>query len=481
MSQHETHPLDERFRTALGQAERTPPPAVWQAVKAGRTGRRAGWFWRGWVVLAGIMLLMGGVSAYHLLASRHSNKDHTAQAASTPTLVTLAGEEALAPMHHSALRPGGEQREHMGAENPEQTSSTTGLLVNREHDDGAHEQKLGKGSFNGREAAPITTLRTVAPPRSQVPTGAVAINEPAAQVVLRADIGTGPEQTHQQEHGITTGADAEWMLPLRPIGTIPPEKLVRWQRLPDHPYVLRKGEWWLGAAIGAYTLRDEWRGTNRALVDALNNSSAPTRTWSLGAEISRQWRSGWSLRSGVHLERSEQQLSHQDRRVYVEQEITTYYVTLNTQVFQSSVDTVTTVTTEDRSTTGSVQRSMMRIPLELGYERGFGRWLVSLQGGLAVELTKARGATITVIDQEGSLASRPSEAAILRSRYPAQLLGSASLRGGYLINEHWRLWAGPSYMQAILPLGSDPGAHISPQRWGLLFGVSRSINCTRKP
>lgn len=481
MSQHEIHPLDERFRTVLGQAERTPPPAVWAAVQAERKGRRAGWIWRGWVLLAGLVLLFGGVSAYHLISGRNARKSGNTTLASSRPAPIPGMDNGVAPERHTlSSDPLGSRAMREGATSGGWMAPTNERTAMERYRDTSppqkHDTNVDTGPQDLLDGARSTTEvqeRHTAPPQGGNAQEVVALTgDPEATPLVAPGAEEGPQRSV---------VDATWLHPLSPNSAGPANKQPYWRQLPEHRYVIRNGNWWLGATLGAYTLQDEWRGTDERLVEALNNSDAPIGTWALGLELGRQWNSGWSIRGGLHLERSEQQLSHQDRRVFVEQEITTYYVTLNTQIFLSNVDTVTTVTTEDRSTSGNVQRSMLRVPLEIGHQWGLGRWTIGLQGGFAMEWTRAQGSSLMMIDGEGSLASLPAAPSLLRSRYPTQLLGVAGLRGGYLINEHWLLWAGPNYMNALLALGTEPIAYASQQRWGLLFGISRSINCKHDP
>ena len=240
------------------------------------------------------------------------------------------------------------------------------------------------------------------------------------------------------------------------------------------PYVLPKAEWWIGVRATALNEQVTWQGDQERLVNALNAAEPATTNWALGLMGGRTWRSGFQIGAGLLYERSERAFSAIDRQVTVDQEVNTYYVTLNSEVFVSQVDTITTVITVEQAVPTSQQRSLLRIPIEVGW--AFDLWRLQLvpKAGLALDLHLQRDGT--VLNMEGAdgqlVATRPSDA-VLRQRQPDVLLVTAGFDIGFALNEHWSMNIGPQMMwtAAALTRSTDQPQGL-PQRAGIGFGLT---------
>jgi hypothetical protein len=228
----------------------------------------------------------------------------------------------------------------------------------------------------------------------------------------------------------------------------------------------------LGASIGFNDVRLLWTGDDERLANALDDSEAVHSTVSPGVAFGRTWLSGWGLSTGVFLERSERYFEHTERSSTVETALLTYIVTLNTQVFVSNVDTVESVSTTERHTSGVNRRTALRIPFEASWQRRARRWSYGLRAGAAVEFTRAEHAlSLDLQGQDGRLVATDLSGEAIDGRYPTALLLTAGLEVGYLFHERWSLHAGPAYMRGVTPLEDTAPVHALPERLGLQFGL----------
>src|SRR5690606_6324754 len=105
-------------------------------------------------------------------------------------------------------------------------------------------------------------------------------------------------------------------------------------------------------------------GDDEELVKALQKTEARTSTFAPGLMLERKWHSGWGFGAGIFHERSEQQFQFVDKRTLVTEEVITWLVTLDSEVFISDQDTLRSYTTTEKTYSGSNRRSITRIPVE---------------------------------------------------------------------------------------------------------------------
>ena len=479
MSHQEQHPLDERFRQVLQHAEAAPPPAVWEAVKQAQEGgkRRAAW-WRWSLPALAILLLTGVTATYFALRSPGTAEERARQAATSQEAVhahlLLADTDTQAAPTATGFS--------MAAEFSSTKDERAAVLI---APDVVHATKPAKAMST---PPALSEIGGAVPGEVQVQgagevgsaaavRGSTTKNEDLVSTVLST---TADPFVDDLE---TTKGAAETPVPITDMGV--DRLLIRAPRFPfavhgtlpnsvpkPAPYLLPHGEWWLAPVVGVYSVRDRWRGEDRSLVQALEQATGTTTAWAFGLAAGRQWRSGFGLSTGLLTERTESQLYHRDTRVQVEQEITTYLVTLNTQVFISDADTVTIVTADDRSSSGLQRRTAWRVPLDLHKRWSIGRLQVGLHGGLALEWTTVQGASLVAADAEGGLVAADPGAAEFRARNPTALLGNVGAELGWMLNERWTLWVDPVYMSGVSALARTSVAYTLPQRWGIQFGLA---------
>lgn len=139
-------------------------------------------------------------------------------------------------------------------------------------------------------------------------------------------------------------------------------------------YVLPAGEWWVAAQVGWYDVRRQWSGTDATLEQALNASKpGPRRSvlvrWS-GAPGVQYWPLDRWRSTSARNKRSATWIVGPG----LIGEITTSVVTLDTQVFVSNLDTITTTTFDERLAEGMDERSVLRIPIEGHWRGSWRRW-----------------------------------------------------------------------------------------------------------
>lgn len=496
MSNREEHPLDEQFRRALAHAEVPPPPQVWRGVQRGLAARSGGMAWWArrlpWLLLllalVTLPLLLKGPTEHTALALG----DEAAQEASirppahAPEPMSKAHERnstPIAPTNSPATAPAGMATVALHAKAASPATGTS--LPNK------------KAEANADDA--------VDPYHDDAATGVLAqwlpghtANESASRTTTQATDPTDPA-TDPQIAESTTGAahdraakvastsnehdvgglgafrlDVRQALLDRTMLSATPQGGVRQQ-----PYVLPKGEWWVAAVGGRYDVQRRWAGTDAGLANALQGTETPGATLGLGLLVGHEQRNGWGLSTGLFLERSEQQFRHVDRQVNVEEEIITYLVTLNTQVFVSDVDTLLMITTEETTTKGVNRMHTTRIPLQVHWRGQQGRWSLGAHAGLALEWTRVRhGLSLQRDASDGRPVAAPLHTNELRSRYPVQLIALAGAELGHMLHERWFLHAGPVY-QLGHALGSAP-VRASATRWGLQVRLAHHFT-TRHP
>ena len=233
-------------------------------------------------------------------------------------------------------------------------------------------------------------------------------------------------------------------------------------------YVLPNGEWIFSFVIGTSDVKRTWRGSDDPLVKALNDLEVHNTSYAFGVNAGRKYRSGFGFTTGLISERSEQQFSYTDRRTEVSQEVITWLVTLDSQVFVSDVDTVESVTTTEQRYNGFDRRSVLRIPLEGYFHRSAGRLHYGIRAGASIELTQVDQQHSLFFDrQEGRIEVTDLSGSELRARYPVMLSGAIGVDLGYSLAEHWSIEASPVLTSGIAPLTRTAEVWNSPSRFAL--------------
>lgn len=445
------HPIDELFHGGLAQAEAAPPAGLFDSVMAARAKRKRGAAWWWW---AGALLLIGGAlgSAIVLQQSRDmpgqplaqdlSSREHTKAATATTA-------EGLNTLDKPVLTQG----RAVGASASSGNELTTNAVIPADTDQKSEGQRpKGKGTH-----VTVPTTANNLPNKLSVAPASAPLKTPKEI----------PAALSARDEGPTTMDLRSTALPSLNDGA-----LVRATR--PQAFVLPHGEWWMGARAAALNETRKWSGSNTRLVEALNAAEASATYWSLGIVGGRTWRTGLSLGTGLLYERSERVFSTTYRTMVEEQEITSYYVTLNDEVFVSNVDTLITTSFSENNVSGIYRRALVRVPLELGWRFDLKRWGIMPKAGLLLELNVQRqGLSLDQANSDGPLMAVQLDREAMRQRHPDLLMAMVGAELSFMVNERWRMSAAPVIMWTAAPLGPQGAQPQSvPQRSGLEFGLT---------
>ncbi len=445
------HPIDELFHGALAQAEAAPPAGLFEGVMADRAKRKRGaaWWWK-----AGALLLIGCAlgSAIVFQQSRNMLGQPVAQGLSS-RVNTEAAQATTAEGLNTSDKPVLTQVQAGGASGSSGNEITATIAIPTD----TNPQREGPEP-NGK-GTHVTVPKTAnnIPNKPSVTPASAAEKTPTEM----------PAPWSASDEDPTTmdlrGAALPSLAAGAPIRAVQPQA-----------FVLRHGEWWMGARAAALNETRTWSGSNTRLVEALNAAEASATYWSLGIVGGRTWRSGLSLGTGLLFERSERAFSTTYRTLVEEQEITSYYVTLNDEVFVSNVDTLITTSYSENNVSGIYRRALVRIPLELGWRFDLKRWGIMPKAGLLLELNVQRqGLSLDQANSDGPLMAVQLDPEAMRQRHPDLLMAMVGAELSFMVSERWRMSANPVIMWTAAPLGPQGAQPRSvPQRSGLEFGLT---------
>lgn len=504
------HPIDDLFARGLRDAEATPPAAVWEGIARRRGRGYITWLrlrqrWRMGVLA---LLLLGGAAAYRMSGPTTSpgtpaevpgTGRQLAEAPATlpqaptngpatePAMPPSSGAAAGTTPSHIASTSAGTTptaalpaaptptvRTGAPAHSPSQTPSAA--RSNR-----ADRPAAGSASPEAPRSGSARTARTtLTPPAASTtiaassPTAASAPAEPAAP----------PSTREMVDDGFVRQPEASDLFPSRLFPA--PAKLARPAAgiVPDsrtgQPYVLPKADWWIGVQAGYYQETRTWHGTDRQLADGLNSTETTHHPWGVALLGGRAFRSGWGFSTGAEYISAQYAFQHDDRIITRNQEINSVLVTLNAQVVDQFVDTVVTITEQQRSVEAINRYAIVRVPLEASFHKNFGRWSYGLRAGAAVELLRMRsGFTLSDAGSEnGATYSVPVTQGSSRTRSATLLSLGAGAELGYALTDRIGLWLAPTYVRGWMPLG-EHDLYALPERAGLRFRVSYTLPSPR--
>lgn len=493
MSTREQHPIDDHFRRSLAAAEVEPPAHVWASVAAAQRGsdRRWGlWFWP-------LLLLVGvGVAgAFQFFGKAGGDLvDADIPTNGAKQHASTAGAEALLSVADTRTTAGSST--HVGGADGDATETATARAPRL----GLPEPKASvppSRDLDG-EGSPDIEASTVAAGSSAssaatVTKGSTYTTVPAAQGgATPSDKAEGAEELSNSAQGAmpktAAEADALWaadldlrprrmsILPMALTMSVPDRAPYRANPTTDH-YVLPRGEWWVGPAVGLFSTKLRWQGDDRELAEAINRTMGTRTEPAFGPAFGYTWRSGWGISSGLFWQQGEQQRRLSDRRTDVEQEIISSVVSLDAQVIVSSTDTLITTTTTETEFSGVERSTVLRIPIQGHWHGNRGRLLYGAQLGLVVERSSFRGGPTLVRDASDGRIVPVSDASVSgQDRQPLTLSGSAGLELGYQLHERWALRGGPLLMHGLASMQRPENVFALPDRLGLQFLLVHHIH-----
>ena len=432
----EKHPIDERFR-ALYEAEATPPSEVRESLagrldwdRAGRTTMWNRWF----LIAAGVALLITG-TLYVLDAGSivRSGNGRTARLEGGPEEMTDGnGPSATVPSSGTtpsivdgvALKdlPDTEEslsRRKVDGSTPSLDRTASGQVRKATGDHGAEDAGKTTGtrrSSSGEVRARISSART-----GLAGTGSSATHDRSVEgseaehmadpATAQGSAGHGAEGALITRHhersmpgpeGVRTASDLynirlTRMDVRRSTMDRSSEPLLHPVPHPG-PYVLPAGSWVAGITIGVGRMNGTWRADDQqGLTDAENWRGSTL--W--GLDIGREWRSGWSIRSGLGLAMDRSTFAWEEHEVERFTDVdTTWTTTLynNTEdlVYTWNIDTMELERPSASSTTRSNNLyGAIRIPLTIGWHSDQRRWRYGAFTGFTVMIPSQRqGSTL---------------------------------------------------------------------------------------
>lgn len=483
----EHHPIDELFAHALGDAVAAPPARVWRGIVRRRGYRRPGALRRwGWLPL---LLLMGGTAGWWLAGGNGQQALHPAQMARTtetggivePAAATSTSKEA-ATMPQAATPA--------AAERPA-TTDTTAVAESRSF---AADPRL-RGDL-GEKTAP-TSHPGAAQEKRDIPAMHPAPGPKGGQVVISpvapapAAASTRSDEAHLQpgraepKNRPETAAGSAFA-PVVPVlladpGAAPVRLAVLRASIPGvaapgpntPPDPVHRGPRraiWVAATSGLFTEKRRWKGTNDTWIRALEGTEVPHPATTMGVLVGLEGHRGWNVAVGLEYGVSRYDFHHLDRYMGQRDSLVQYVVTFNSQVVSSHTETVGTYGEVQQRVAAENRFSTWRVPVELGWHKGFGRFHAGMRAGLAAEVNRIRsGATLAMADGGARSVDATDHTTVL-------LGGTLAADLGYAITEQWGLWATPTIGSGLFPLSSTNDApYALPRRFGLRLRLAYTL------
>lgn len=507
------HPIDDLFARGLRDAEATPPASVWEGIAHRRGRGYVTWLrlrqrWRMGVLA---LLLLGGAAAYW--TSDPSEPSRTATVPPGPGQGTLAEAPAAHPQtpaseHLAEQVPSSSDQTASEAFPSATTPASMGATAELETVPSDASTPTARSSASSapvpasptasRNGAPRTrssgrndrSLMTAAPTTSPAPQASLRaaatppVTSSSKPASVPAALGPTAGTPSVTDAGAARRSEATDLFASRLFPA--PAKLDRpaGEAVPDsrigQPYVLPKADWWIGVQAGYYQETRAWHGTDRQLADGLNSTETTHRPWGVALMGGRAFRSGWGISTGAEYISAQYAFQHEDRIITRDQNINSILVTLDTQVVDLFVDTVVTITEQQRTVEAINRYAIVRVPLEASFHQGCGRWSYGLRAGAAVELLRMRsGFTLSDAGSEnGATYSVPVSQGSSRTRSATLLSLSAGVELGYALTDRIGLWLAPTYVRGWMPLG-EHDLYALPERTGIRLRVSYTLPSPR--
>lgn len=450
-----THPIDELFRKSLQGASADPPHEVGATILSHvRAKRRRTVIWRRRSLVALILLI--GFTA---------NVVWVVRSGSGPDAPAGIVEKHIGPAPVEGALPA----PSASAQEPAEQLGSAGSL-------GTMAPATAVANPLRKTQEPPSTPDWKSPQSSSSPAlfGSVALESSNGNSTwVEMDLLT---PTVHVEDGLPGDAPKEAPLVrvtdeisrLRPIHALP-------NPLSEKPWgsaakltVRSSGIWWIAITSSAQASRYQWQSDHANLQRALQGNGRWQEGLAFGALAGRAWHSGLSIGLGVEADRLDQTYRSLDQRTERQTETVTQVITLNTQVFASSVDTVSTDVVREAQAEGADRRVRVRIPLEAAWQLAARRWRFGPRAGLVGEHASIRSSASLAVDPSDRMVhARRLSPAELRARYPWSLSAIAGIDFGFVLTARSRIIATPFASIALTTFGGASDAHARPERFGL--------------
>lgn len=492
----EKHPIDERFK-GLYEAEVTPPSEVRDAL-AGRlgwdlAGRTTG-TWSRWVLMAAgaALLISGGIyfsgrRPMDPTPSRQADQEKTVRSddvgratsgepgslrtnGDPPTERAMTDNAAGAGTSNSLTAdPRGSGQKNipsMGAATLTSTARTaevelrrrTSSAGNDQANEGSSAHRAGHSPLDRSDDIPAlsSAASELAGSASATSSGAAAESR-LGRLVFDSAV-DGMERPAAPGSIISGVREAHaGHMDARPITMhIRPEAAIR-PGPTTTSYVVPSGDWFIGLTIGTGRMTGTWRAQDE---DGLTNAERWRGSTLWGLDMGREWRSGWSVRSGLGLALDRSTFAWDVNEVERFTDLDTSWTeTLynNTQdvVYTWNIDTVQVERPGATSTVrASNQYGAIRVPLTVAWYSDVRRWRFGAFSGVTAFLTTQRqGSTLVrTADDAGSEIVDLDDERVDR-RFGPRMNAHAGLSLGFHVTEHMTVLAEPMLSVPISDLG----------------------------
>ncbi len=470
----EQHPIDELFARLLRDAEAVPPARVWQGIVQNR--KRAGWLRRwGWLPL--VLLFSTGIG-YSLMELRAPAGAATASAhGHGATIAPYGAPPAPAEGSDATMRPHAAEPSALVPVAPREKRNAQAAARMRPASNAAHASPAERAP--AAHGIDVATDRNPAKAVAEKAVAAVAhghghyereerVSAPAGHA------GTGPlgVRTSTKAETVRGPGGAYWLRTRLPqVGGEPAEPDLL--SAPSTSFAGPHRSWWIAATAGQFSETRTWKGGSTDLRTALQGTEQPHHTSAFGLLFGINGRGGWSLATGLEHHAGRYDFKHADRFRTRRDSIITHVVTFNTLILASSTDTISTYREEQRSVAAVNRYTTLRIPVELGWHVPHRRFRLGARAGLALEISTLRsGATL----QYNELGLQSVEVTPTDKQCMSVLAASVGADLGYILTEHWSIWASPVYEAGLLSLLPEDHAPCSmPERMGIRFRLAYTI------
>lgn len=520
----EKHPIDERFRALLQDAEVAPPERVHLAL-AGRMG------WRGNAAASTLPFLVVGFLGVALALVTWEKGDLRAQQPEATALVDMSTPSLEdGPPHTTGLTISG------GTVSDEEEAITTihDHATETEHTPSAHPVKApplggkpptsGLATHTAGTMTPAIASPPVATPRTQAPTregttyastpdhptsrSTVSANATAeasvAPISLPSDapmkhlgvaggMGQATSAADPSAPGVSTASNPasttssvarletfmlDRLSPNNSWGALTPG--VPQQVALPPPYVLPNGEWWWSIGLGISLASATWHGDGS---DVLARAEQWRGGQQLGLGMGRSWRHGFGVGAGLNVERLRSDLQHESHTpgtTYTA--VDTSWTTLSYPGWSDvvsvwSIDTATVVGPGSwERTTDRNSYTVLQLPFTAWWHTDVRRWSFGATAGVMGWLPVQRtGHTLARNTNDGAWTLTALDDRRTRDRFGPQLHGMAGLSVGYQASEHLRILAEPMYTTPLMMAPGNPSAALS--RTSFQIRLQHALRC----
>lgn len=469
-----THPIDERFREALAHATAEPPPELGAAILGRvRSRHRRTLLWR-WSAFALLLGLCAATGAYWLLrgpeerpeSQRAAARQESPSPTGEPAVVEDSESPRTAPLaqSESSRQEQGPMVAATGRTEDEQPRAKNG----RADDQQPTRPQQTQEAVPMRTTGPGHSAERRPPASGLMKPSAIEPSQSASALALApANTSTSPStfDSGMKEAPSTERNGLQRLATL--MATAGPAQREPFRSANDWAPG-RRGAWWAGLCITGQQSRYHWQSDAENLRRALSGAGRWNSGISLGLHAGRSWPSGWNVGAGLEADRQDQAYRFLDRRTEVRTETVTQLVTLNAQVFATTVDTIHSYAVREANVEGAESRTRIRVPVEVAWHLGLGRWRMGPRVAVAAERAFVRStASLDLEPATGMVRSRALAPEELEARYPLSIQGLLGLDLGYCASDRARLILSPFTTRHLTAIGPASTAQASPERFGV--------------